>query len=190
MKKNYGRRLAVWLIVLALVLGIAEGKRLVYGRFSRNYSVYVEQSAEEFGLDPLLVYAFILTESGFDPAAESAVGARGLMQITNETYSWIRSKLEPDTAEDYSLMYDAGTNIRYGSYYVAACLERYGGDVKTAAAAYHSGWGTVDKLLSQPQHSGDGGTLQDFPYANMNRYVEKIQRNYKIYGMLYPQDAQ
>lgn len=190
MKKNYGRRLAVWLIVLALVLGIAEGKRLVYGRFCRNYSVYVEQSAEEFGLDPLLVYAFILTESGFDPAAESEVGARGLMQITNETYSWIHSKLEPGTAEDYSLMYDAGTNIRYGSYYVAACLERYGGDVKTAAAAYHSGWGTVDKLLSQPQHSGDGGTLQDFPYANMNRYVEKIQRNYKIYGMLYPQDAQ
>lgn len=43
----------------------------------RKYSQQVEQWAAEYELDPLLVYAFIRTESGFDPAATSSVEARG-----------------------------------------------------------------------------------------------------------------
>ena len=39
-------------------------------------------------------------------------------------------------------------------------MERYNGDVATAAAAYHSGWGTVDALLQMEEHSADGETLQ------------------------------
>ena len=42
-------------------------------------------------LDPLLIYTVIRTESGFDPMAESEVGARGLMQITEVTFDWIKS---------------------------------------------------------------------------------------------------
>ena len=51
----------------------------------------MEQWAAEYELDPLLVYAFIRTESGFDPAATSSVEARGLMQMTEETFIWLRS---------------------------------------------------------------------------------------------------
>lgn len=171
------------LVVLTLLSGFLHSavKRL----YPLRFAVYVENSAQEFGLDPLLVYAFICTESGFDPYAESAVGARGLMQITNETYSWINSKLAPGTAEDYSLMYTAEENIRYGCYYIAACMQRYRQDVATAAAAYHSGWGTVDALLKDEAYSTDGATLDSFPYRNMNRYVEKIERNYRMYRWLY-----
>lgn len=188
MKKRYGRRLLIWLLVAVFAVALCEGRRLIYDLYSQKYSGYVEHSAEEFDLDPLLVYAFICTESGFEPQAASDAGARGLMQITNETYSWIHSKLEPDTPEDFSLMFDPAANIRYGCYYVAACLERYNGDVRTAAAAYHSGWGTVDRLLEKSQYSADGACLDDFPYANMNRYVKKIEGNYKIYHFLYPQE--
>lgn len=184
-KKNRRGCLAAVIALAALaLLGTflyAAVKRL----FPQQYVSCVETSAREFGLDPLLVYAFICTESGFDPDAESAVGARGLMQITNETYSWINSKLAPGTSEDFSLMYDAGTNVRYGCYYIAACMERYRQDVATAAAAYHSGWGTVDALLKNEDYSDDGATLAAFPYRNMNRYVEKITRNYMIYRLLY-----
>lgn len=173
------------LVVLAVLCSVLY--QVVYRLYPQRYTQAVEQSAQEFGLDPLLVYAFICTESGFEPAAESSVGARGLMQITNETYSWIHSKLAPGETENFDTMYDAETNIRYGCYYVAACLARYRQDVATAAAAYHSGWGTVDALLEQSAYSTDSATLSRFPYSNMNRYVEKIDRNYFVYQLLYPE---
>ena len=69
------RRLVV-LVCIAAVLLMAlpplarEADRLLY---PRKYSRQVEQWAAEYELDPLLVYAFIRTESGFDPAATSSV---------------------------------------------------------------------------------------------------------------------
>ena len=150
-----------------------------------KYSALVEQYAAEYDLDPLLVYSFIRTESGFDPDATSSVDARGLMQITEETFLWLRSKIA--TAEDVSFgdLYDPAVSLRFGCYYLHLCMERYNGDVATAAAAYHSGWGTVDALLQKEEHSTDGVTLQGFPYNQMRHYVEKITACYATYQNLY-----
>ncbi len=183
-KNRRGCFVAVLVLAVFALLG-ALLPTAVKSLFPRRYAMYVEASAQEFGLDPLLVYAFICTESSFKPDAESNVGARGLMQITDETYSWIHSKLAPNVSENYDLMYAAEKNIRYGCYYIAACMERYRQDVATTAAAYHSGWGTVDALLKNEEYSADGATLDVFPYRNMNRYVEKITRIYRIYQWLY-----
>ena len=57
--------------------------------------------------------------------------------------------------------------------------------VATAAAAYHSGWGTVDNLLRMEEHSADGQTLQGFPYSQMNHYVNKITSCYGAYQRIY-----
>ena len=53
------------------------------------------------------------------------------------------------------------------------------------AAAYHSGWGTVDALLQMEEHSADGETLQGFPYNQMNHYVKKITSCYARYQRIY-----
>ena len=137
-----------------------------------------------YPLDPLLVYAFIRTESGFDPAATSSVEARGLMQMTEETFIWLRSKIAPDEGLTFDDLYDPDVSIRFGCYYIHLCMERYG-DVATAAAAYHSGWGTVDNLLRMEEHSSDGQTLKGFPYNQMHHYVEKITASYAVYTRLY-----
>ena len=81
------RRLVVLVCIAAVILTVLpplarKADQLLY---PRKYSQQVEQWAAEYGLDPLLVYAFIRTESGFDPAATSSVDARGLMQMTEET---------------------------------------------------------------------------------------------------------
>ena len=114
----------------------------------------VDQWAETYGLDPLLVDAFIRTESGFDPQATSTVDARGLMQMTEgDLYlAAQQDRTGRRTALCKSLRPE--TSIRFGCYYLHLCMERYNGDVATAAAAYHSGWGTVDALYrwkSTPQ---------------------------------------
>ena len=193
MKKLF--RLLCRLVVLACIAAVIlvtlpplarKADQLLY---PRKYSQQVEQWAAEYGLDPLLVYAFIRTESGFDPSAQSAVDARGLMQITEETFVWIKSKIAPDEEIAFEDLYDPQLNIRFGTYYLAACLERYDGDVATAAAAYHSGWGTVDALLEKGGYSVNGRTLHTFPYEQMGLYVKKISRSYKAYQRIYAQDG-
>ena len=163
MAKKLTKRI-LWLVVLAAVIvlavrGLQEGlHRIDLMRYPLKYTEYVENEAAANGVDPLLIYAVIRTESGFDPDAESNVGARGLMQITEVTF---------------------------GVYYISACLERYHGDVSTAAAAYHSGWGTVDGLLESSDYSTDGEVLHTFPYQQMGLYVTKINRAYERYQTLY-----
>ena len=186
-KKKRIRRLI--LLVLAVLLALVVLPRTWDGvermLYPRKYEALVDQWAETYELDPLLVDAFIRTESGFDPQATSTVDARGLMQMTEETFIWLRSKIAPDEGLLFANLYDPETSIRFGCYYLHLCMERYNGDVATAAAAYHSGWGTVDALLQMEEHSADGETLQGFPYSQMNHYVKKITFCYAEYQRIY-----
>lgn len=178
----------VWLLAVLLVVG-----SLVFSvwhseidelRYPRKYSEYVEYYADKYDLDPLTLYAFIRTESNFDPYAESDVGARGLMQITEVTFDWIKSKIAPTEALTFEDLYDPETNIRFGSYFVAYCLLKFE-DLSTAAAAYHNGVTAVSELLKNSDYSSDGKTLDEFPYPQMRQYVHKITTSYKKYQEIY-----
>lgn len=186
LKKRIAKASAFLLaLALALVFAGDLGRWASQWSYPRKYADAVEEWSEVYGLDPLLVYAFIRTESGFAAHAESSVGARGLMQITEETFFWLKSKIAPEEALTFEDLYDPAVNIRFGTYYVRCCLDRYGGDIATAAAAYHSGWGTVDSLRAKSKYSDNGYTLKEFPYAQMNNYVSKIARSYQRYRELY-----
>lgn len=181
----------VLLLALAAVLwqlpALRKGmERLLYPCY---YDTLVERWAGEYQLDPLLVYSFVRTESGFDPSATSSVDARGLMQMTEETFLWLRGKLGLAGQVEFADLYDPDVGIRFGCYYLHLCMQRYHNDVATAAAAYHSGWGTVDSLLRSAEHSADGQTLTAFPYRQMNHYVQKITDCYDTYLRLYETGA-
>ena len=178
-------RVAVKLYLVLLVAAPHLWHRAEQLLYPRKYEQLVDQWAQTYNLDPLLVDAFIRTESGFDPVATSSVDARGLMQMTEETFLWLRSKIAADEDLAFADLYDPDTSIRFGCYYLHLCLERYNGDVATAAAAYHSGWGTVDNLLRMEEHSADGQTLQGCPYSQMNHYVNKITSCYGAYQRIY-----
>ncbi len=184
-KKLLNSLVLVFLLVLGVLCLPPVRTRMEKAFYPCKYSALVEQYAAEYDLDPLLVYSFIRTESGFDPAATSSVNARGLMQMTEETFLWMRSKLAAGENVTFDDLYDPAVSLRYGCYYLHLCLQRYNGDVATAAAAYHSGWGTVDTLLQMEEHSTDGVTLQGFPYNQMHHYVEKITAYYAVYTRLY-----
>ena len=169
-------------LLIAAYVALAAVKWYLYP--VRLYTASIEKYSTEYELDPLFVYAVIHTESGFDARAESGAGARGLMQITDETYQWIKSKIAPHDESDFEDMFGGDANIWYGCYFLSRCIDRYG-DLPTAIAAYHSGWGTVDALLQNESYSSDGITLHTFPYPQMERYVKKVTCAYEIYQMLY-----
>ncbi len=156
-------------------------EELKYLAYPLEYSEYVEKYAEEFGIDKYLLYAYIKTESGFDNEAVSSANAIGLTQITNETFAWIKLKHAPYEELVFEDLFNPELSIRFGAYFISRNMERYNNDIATAAAAYHSGWGTVDALLEEQESD----ILLEFPYEQMSNYVYKIDKAYTAYLELY-----
>lgn len=92
------------------------------------------------------IQAVIEVESGGDPNAESSSGAKGLMQLMDATGEEIF--LEVGIGDCYN-PFDPYQNILLGSHYLQKLVDKYGGDLELALTAYHSGMGTVDRLLKQ-----------------------------------------
>jgi len=103
-------------------------------------------------LDPQLLRAVMVAESAGDPNAVSTAGAQGLMQLM------------PGTAAGLGVTdaFDPAQNVAGGARYLRAMLDRFGGDVRKAVAAYNAGPGAVD---------GYGGVP---PYDETRAYVDRV----------------
>ncbi|MCH5206399.1 MAG: lytic transglycosylase domain-containing protein [Oscillospiraceae bacterium] len=185
-KKSKAPLVIIFLIIAALIIGLVGV--YAYGVYIEKthpirYENYVEQYSREFHVDKYLVYAVIKTESGFRPDAVSNVGARGLMQIMEETFDWIKFKMGDDESVYYD-MYDPKTNIRYGCWLLGYLTEEFG-NVEAVAAAYHAGRGSVNNWLSDKRYSSDGVHLDDIPISDTAHYVSKITKAKDTYVRLY-----
>lgn len=102
---------------------------------SAAYSHIIDGAAVANRLEPALITAVILAESGGDPQAVSKRGARGLMQLM------------PATARKYGVsnVFDPEQNIRGGSQYLHDLAERYRNDLDLMLAAYNAGPEAVDR---------------------------------------------
>ena len=115
----------------------------------------IERIAEESRLSPELIHAVVRAESAYDPDAVSRKGAVGLMQLM------------PATARELGVAdpFDIEQNIDGGARYLRQMLDSYGGDVKTALAAYNAGPGAVEKY---------GGQIP--PYQETEQYIDRVLR--------------
>lgn len=145
-----------------------------------KYKEEVFEYADGYGLSRALVFAVIRTESGFNPNAVSSAGAKGLMQIKDETGKYIAERLG---RAEYDL-YDAETNVEFGCYYIKYLSLRFK-DEKTALAAYNAGEGNVALWLMNEAYSDDGKTLKSVPFPETERYLEKIYKSFEKYRKLY-----
>ena len=129
------------------------------------------------------IASIIMAESSYRPGAVSSVGARGLMQIMPDTGEWIAGKF--DEAFSADSLFEPSVNIKYGAWYLGFLMDRYGGDMRCATAAYHAGQGTVDKWLSDPAYSADGVTLTNIGYDSTDTYVSRVLKYYEYYANAY-----
>ena len=93
--------------------------------------------AEQYALDPALLQAIIKVESNFNADAVSSKGAIGLMQLM------------PLTAAAFHVLdpFDPKDNIRAGAALLRGLLDRFGGDLSLALAAYHLGEARVRQAI-------------------------------------------
>ncbi|MCL2077710.1 MAG: lytic transglycosylase domain-containing protein [Oscillospiraceae bacterium] len=150
-----------------------------------EYSEYVEKYAREYEIDKFLLYAVIKTESGFKSDAVSNMGARGLMQIMEETYNWLKKYRFYEDGLDFDDMFIPSENIRFGSYLIRYHLNQYNGDMVCATAAYFVGDQRVNGWLADSRFSSDGKTLKEVPDPQTKHYVNKVKTAYDNYIMLY-----
>jgi soluble lytic murein transglycosylase-like protein len=107
----------------------------------QEVATIVEGAAKARQLPPKLLRAVIAQESGFRPCAVSKKGARGLMQLM------------PATAEQLEVAdpFEPKANVEAGAKFLRQLLEKYGGDVGLALAAYNAGPAAVEEAKGIPE---------------------------------------
>lgn len=184
-QRNTPRLVAILLAIFVLV-GLAGyfGYEFCLDKFyPLEYQDYVERYSMEYNVDKFFVYAVIHTESGFKPDAVSNVGARGLMQIMEETFDWIKFRMGDEETVYYD-MFNPEINIKYGCWLLGYLYDEFG-SVEVAAAAYHAGRGNVNKWLSDSRYSSDGVHLDNIPIKDTAHYVSKITKTMDVYVRRY-----
>lgn len=186
-KKNKVIIIALFLVLIVGLLGpIGFGEKMMKIMYSKKYENLVVIYSEKYQVDSDLIFALIKAESNFNSSAVSGKGAKGLMQLMEETAKDVSKKtdlkIEPDEIGEKLLQADV--NIELGTKYISILLEKYN-NTAIALTAYNAGIGTVDNWIEKGVIKKDGEDIQNIPYKETNNYVRKILRNYKIYNELY-----
>jgi soluble lytic murein transglycosylase-like protein len=126
---------------------------------AKPYAAAIAQAAAAHGVDPALLSAVAWTESGFDPAAGSTAGAQGLMQLMPSTAAGLG--VDP---------LDPAQSLAGGAQYLRTQLDRFGGRVDLALAAYNAGPTAVRNAGGIP------------PYPETQAYVRRVLDRFQQLG--------
>ena len=163
---------------------------------AEKYKGQVSKYADEYKLDPALVYAVIHTESFFNPMAKSYIPAYGLMQLVPRSgamdayyYLYKEKKLLPP---DY--LYNPDNNVMLGATYLHILLSRYLANVNDHAnrqtlsiAAYNWGTGRIQKNIvkkhevDELSHEEVVRLIDEVAPKETRDYVEKVNDRMKFY---------
>jgi soluble lytic murein transglycosylase len=154
-------------------------------RFGLYFNQIVENAANEYGFDPLLLYSLIRQESFFEGFIVSSAGARGLMQIMPATGEEIANLMKWPMNYTVSDLYRPIVNIRMGANYLSRMHTYFNDDIFAALAAYNAGPGNVSNWEDKADNDPDL-FLEIIPYEETRRYLRNIYTFYRIYETLYP----
>jgi soluble lytic murein transglycosylase-like protein len=121
----------------------------------------VAELASKYDISPALLEALVWQESRWNTGAVSPVGARGLAQLM------------PGTARQLGVdASDPSANLEGGARYLREQLDRFGGDLEKALAAYNAGPGRVLRAGGVPRIR----ETQNYVSAIMSRLSQPARR--------------
>jgi len=124
-----------------------------------RFHPYIFQAASRYQIEPSLIMAVIMAESGYNPKAVSAKGAKGLMQLM------------PKTAKSLGVedIFNPEENVNGGAKYLKQLIKRYNGDIELALAAYNAGSSNVRRYKGIP------------PFKATQFYIKKVIKYHQHY---------
>ena len=158
---------------------------------------FVYDFSSAYDISPPLVFAIIHTESYFNPMAQSAANAYGLMQLvpTSGGADSYRSVYNSDGYPTPEFLFIPKNNVELGCAYVDLLLNRYLNDISNvltrqylAIAAYNTGVSNVYKaydpngsksraitqIESMTPQDNYEYLIQNLPYEETRDYLKKV----------------
>lgn len=177
------------LVALAASLGLADAQLWLanHGPAGRKPGLFTRFPMPKWRpdggwrVDPALIYAHALQESGFRPTVVSPAGARGVMQVMPGTASQMAG-----TQVSAEQLNSPSTNMEYGQRYLEMLRDSSatGGLLPKVMAAYNAGPQPVSRWNTQVRDGGDPLLfIESLPYYETRAYVNIVMRNYWVYQM-------
>lgn len=101
-----------------------------------QYTRLIAHAAKKQGVDQALVHAVVRVESNFRPLVISPKGAIGLMQLMPGTARQLGVRNPADPVQ----------NLLGGTLYLKNLIDKFGGNLSLALAAYNAGAGNVSRF--------------------------------------------
>jgi soluble lytic murein transglycosylase len=170
-------------------MAIMIGKRAAQRGLEIAAPYYALHPAGEADLPmaPEMTLAIARRESEFDPVVQSAVGARGLMQLMPATALEVAQKLgiAPQHTTD-RLTADPVYNARLGTQYLAELAGRFNGNVVMMSAAYNAGPSRPLRWMEDYGDPRDGDIyivdwIEMVPFRETQNYIMRVTESLPIY---------
>lgn len=150
--------------------------------YPRPYDKEVAAAAKLAGLPPDLVYSVIRQESVFRNDAVSTANARGLMQLQIDTARRTARAFKQPVPTEGALS-DPAVNVLLGAAHVKELLDRFGGQLPLALAAYNAGPNAAQRWLP-PSPIDPDIWVENIPYNETRAYVQRIHWHRVVFGWL------
>ncbi|MEO6119205.1 MAG: transglycosylase SLT domain-containing protein [Terriglobales bacterium] len=152
--------------------------------FPRPYWPQLQAHAADNSLDPYLVASLIRQESEFNPKAISHANAYGLMQILPTVGRQLAKEVKLRPFSNARLL-EPQDNIRLGTRYFRQMIDRNGGEVEYALAAYNAGGHRVSSWRANGTFKDMPEFVESIPFTETREYVQAIVRNVEVYRRIY-----
>jgi len=152
-------------------------------RYIAPFSDRVLPKADELALNNGWVYGLMRQESRFVMNANSAVGAKGLMQLMPATAKWVAKKIKLSNFQPKRVS-EMDTNVTLGTNYMKMVLKSLDNHPVLASAAYNAGPGRARRWRADQPLEG-AIYAETIPFAETRDYVKKVMSNAVYYNTLF-----
>ena len=157
--------------------------------YPRPFWDTVVEAARTHGADPALLVSLMRSESRFDPAARSAVGAVGLLQIMPYTAEALAERagvgdILAGGVDDAELA-EPRVNIAVAARLNADLLELFDGARLPVIASYNAGEDRAGEWWAASRGLRDDFFVDGIPYTETRNFTRGVLANYAAYERIY-----
>lgn len=149
----------------------------------------IQEAAQQQNLPYEWTLGLIRQESRFIPAANSSVGAQGLMQLMPQTASWMARKLGLTGYKSHKIG-DIEMNLLLGTAYLRSLYDSLEENLPLATAAYNAGPVRARSWRANLRRPVESAVfIEAIPYFETRAYVKNVMANYHSYDMVWKGEA-